>query len=298
MVKQVSVVIPSYKRRVSLLQLLASLLIEKSYILEVIVVEQGERNEKEVGRVASKLKIKLHYIYLPKPSMTHARNVGTKAAKGKYLLFLDDDVLPKKGFIGEHLKHFSDLTVAATTGRVVTAGEAEDPDSRQVGRVGYFGQVSGGFSSTIMQEVDTVVGCNMCWRKDVYEKLGGVDERFTGNAIREETDLSLRAKKAGYKIIFEPRAEVIHTRAKSGGARKTEGRLRWYFDFFSNQTYFFLKHRSTIMLPIFLCTKIEWTAKCMFGFGREVSIRSIQTPWTGILHGIQKYIQYRKDIGN
>lgn len=218
--------------------------------------------------------------------------MGAKVAKGNYLLFLDDDVIPKNGFQEEHLKHFSDRSVAATTGRVVTEGEAEEIDSRYVGRVGCFGEVSGGFSSTIAQVVDTAIGCNMCWRKDVYEKLGGVDERFTGNAIREETDLSLRAKKAGYKIIFEPCAEVMHVRAESGGARKTEGRLRWYFDFFSNQTYFFLKHRSKLLLPVFLCTKISWAMRCMFGFGREVSLRSIATPPSGIADGIEKYRMY------
>jgi GT2 family glycosyltransferase len=224
--------------------------------------------------------------------MTHARNVGAKAAMGKYLLFLDDDVIPKKGFIAEHLKHFSDPAVAATTGRVVTEGEKVEADQRYVGRVGCFGQVSSGYSSTVMQEVDTVVGCNMCWRKDVYEKLGGVDERFTGNAIREETDLSLRAKKAGYKIIFVPEAEVMHVRGKSGGARKTEGRMRWYFDFFSNQTYFFLKHRAAILLPVFLCTKISWVIRCMFGFGREVSLRSMVMPSSGIADGFKKYRMY------
>jgi GT2 family glycosyltransferase len=292
----VSIIIPTLHRKKSLLALLENLGLQITSTTEVIVVEQGEKHEKEVGQIASKGKYSFHYIYIPKPSMTHARNAGAKAAKGKYLVFLDDDVIPKKGFIEEHLKHFKDTSVAATTGRVVTEGEVTDDNCRRVGQVGYFGEVSGGFSSTIMQEVDTVVGCNMCWRKDVYEKLGGVDERFTGNAIREETDLSLRAKKEGYKIIFEPRAEVTHIRAISGGARKTEGRMQWYFDFFSNQTYFFLKHRMNVLLPIFLCTKILWIGKCMFGFGREVSIRSFITPWMGILNGIQKYVQYRREI--
>jgi GT2 family glycosyltransferase len=293
---QVSIVIPTFHRKKKLLGLLQSLSCQLTPTTEVIVIEQGEKNEKEVGQIALRGKLNLHYIYLPKASMTHARNVGAKVAKGKYLLFLDDDVIPKKGLLEQHLKHFSDRSVAATTGRVVTGGEPEDVDNRYVGRVGYFGQVSGGFSSTIAQEVDTVVGCNMCWRKDVYKKLGGVDERFTGNAIREETDLSLRAKKAGYKIIFEPKAEVTHVRADEGGARKTEGRLRWYFDFFSNQTYFFLKHRPNIVLPVFLCTKISWAIRCIFGFGREVSLRSMMTPWMGILNGIQKYVQYRREI--
>jgi GT2 family glycosyltransferase len=289
---EISIMIPTLHRKISLIRLLNSLSRQIGLNDEIIVVEQGDRNEQEVGRIASKQKLNLHYIYLPKPSTAHAMNIGAEAAKGKYLLFLDDDVIPKKGFIEQHVKHFKDSMVAATTGRVVTVGEENDVNNRYVGKVGCFGQVSGGFSSTIPQEVDTVVGCNMCWRKDIYLKLGGIDELFTGNAMRLETDLSLRAKKLGYKIIFEPKAEVMHMRAQSGGARKTEGRMQWYFHFLSNETYFFLKHFKKVLFPVFILTRMNWILRCMFGFGREVSVRSMVTPALGIADGFKKYRMY------
>ncbi|MCX6793873.1 MAG: glycosyltransferase, partial [Candidatus Gottesmanbacteria bacterium] len=251
--------------------------------LEIIVVVQGEKKKLNNNNG------KLHYIYLFSPSMTHARNVGARLAKGKLILFLDDDVVVRKGLIENHVKNFRDPMIAATCGRVITPGQSVEPEHRNVGRVGLLGGVSGGFSSIIRQEVDTVIGCNMCWRRDLYLRLGGVDEQFTGNALREETDLSLRAKKLGYKIMFEPRAIVEHHRAETGGARKSEGRLTWYFNFFSNETYFFLKHRSAVLLFIFLLTKIEWAGRCMFGFSREVSARSFCTPFAGMADGVRKY---------
>ena len=101
--------------------------------------------------------------------------------------------------------------------------------------------------------------------------------------------MSLRAKKAVYKILFEPKAVVNHHRAETGGARKSEGRLQWYVDLFSNETYFFLKHRLHILLPIFWLTKSEWAVRCMFGFGREVSFRSIRAPFAGMADGVRKY---------
>ncbi len=283
MIPAVSIIIPTYKRQESLQELLQSLMKEKRQDLEIIVVAQGEKKKRNNnnGRV--------RFIYLLAPSMTHARNMGAKKAKGEFILFLDDDVIIGRGLIKNHVKNFRDPIVAATCGRVITSGQPVELDCRRVGRVGLMGGVSGGFSSSIRQKVDTVIGCNMCWRRDTYFVLGGTDERFTGNALREETDLSLRAKAAGYKIIFEPNAVVQHNKAETGGARKSEARIQWYFDFFSNETYFFLKHRQQTLLPIFWVTKIEWALRCMFGFNREVSIRSLSTPFAGMMDGVRKY---------
>jgi GT2 family glycosyltransferase len=138
----------------------------------------------------------------------------------------------------------------------------------------------------------TVITCNASWRKRVFEKIEGFDENFTG-PIREDSDLSLRTRKRGYKIIFEPRATIIHARSESGGFRKTEGRLKWYFGFFKSETYFFLKHIKWYWWVIFWFVRWHWFARCMFGFGREVSWRSIKTPWLGIYHGVQTFRRWK-----
>lgn len=292
MTPDVSIIIPTYKRPIILNKLLSSLRYEREKILEIIVVSQGEK-----VNLANTLKnLPIRFVFLSKPSTTHAMNVGVRRAKGDLILFLDDDVIVRKGLIENHVKNFRDSVVPATCGRVITSGQSVEPGHRRVGRVGPLGGVSGGFSSTIWQEVDTVIGCNTCWRKSVYKKLGGMDEQFTGNAIRLESDLSLRAKTAGYKIIFEPKAVVEHHRAETGGARRSEGRLQWYFDFFSNETYFFLKHRTHVLLPIFWLTKIDWALRCMFGFGREVSARSFSTPFAGMTDGVRKYKTFLQSL--
>jgi len=288
MTPDVSIIIPTYKRKESLLRLLRSLATETGQYLEIIVVVQG----KKIYKLPQNVKV----CYLKRPNMTHARNVGAWRARGKFILYLDDDVIVRKGLIKNHIKNFRDAIVAATTGRVITSGQPVEIENRRVGRVGLLGGVSGGFSSSIRQKVDTVIGCNMCWRRETYFILGGTDERFTGNALREETDLSLRAKAVGYEIIFEPTAVLEHHRAETGGARKSEGRLQWYFDYFSNETYFFLKRRMHFLLPIFWLTKIEWAMRCMFGFGREVSIRSISTPFAGMVDGVRKYRSLLQNI--
>jgi N-acetylglucosaminyl-diphospho-decaprenol L-rhamnosyltransferase len=57
-------------------------------------------------------------------------------------------------------------------------------------------------------EVDWVTGAFMMVRRDVFEVLGGFDERFF--MYWEDSDLCLRALESGWKTMYEPRAEVIH----------------------------------------------------------------------------------------
>lgn len=201
MTEEISIIIPTYRRQESLRKLLRSLEADKRHYLEIIVVFQGERNTKRLRNVK--------VVYLDIPSTTHAMNVGVRKAKGDLILFLDDDVLARCGLIVNHIKNFSDPMVAATCGRVITTGQPVKPKYRNVGHVGPLGGVSDGFSSTIRQDVDTVIGCNTCWRKSVYKKLGGMDEQFTGNAIRLETDLSLRTKNSVTKLYLNPRRLLI-----------------------------------------------------------------------------------------
>lgn len=285
----VSVVIPTYKRKESLVRLLKSLKTEVNSSIEVIIVEQIFNNGNEYKKVSKKQETNLEYLFLKEASTSKAKNYGVGKSKGEYILFLDDDVIAKKGLIINHLSNFQNNNICAVVGRCITIGQQVEPERQDVGRITFLGKFTDGFSSTIKQEVDTVIGCNAFWRKDVFNKINGFDEQFTGNAMREESDLSLRARKLGFKIMYDPKAEVEHLREETGGNRKTEGRMFWYFHFFSNETYFFLKHRSKFIVPIILLTRWEWMLKCMFGFGREVSIRSITTPFLGVYDGYRKY---------
>lgn len=288
----VSIVTPTLKRKNNIIKLLNSLNTEKKWIKEIIIVEQVDNNQSKFKEVAKQNSISLKYTFLPTKSTSKAKNIGATQATGEIILFLDDDVVATKKLIQNHIQNYTDPSVAAVCGRSITTGQEVEESRTDTGRISNLGTFSDGYSSTVKQEIDTVIGCNASWRKSVFNEIGGFDEQFTGNAMREESDLSLRAKKVGYKILFEPKALVYHTREPTGGARKTEGRLQWYYDFFSNEVYFFLKHRHIVLLPIYLIKKTEWAIRCMLGFGREVSIRSFVTPMLGVLDGLRKYRRY------
>lgn len=70
-----------------------------------------------------------------------------------------------------------------------------------------------------LMECDYVIGC--CWllKKSIFEELGGFDPDYYIN--HWEVDYCLRAKKNGYKIIYEPRAVALH-KIPSMGTRNPE----------------------------------------------------------------------------
>jgi GT2 family glycosyltransferase len=90
----------------------------------------------------------------------------------------------------------------------------------------------------------------MSFRKDVFIKCGSFDTRFSGNAVREDTDMSIRLRRSGYTITYIPQAAVIHYMDNTGGTRAAASETYWH-TIFKNQCYFYLKNfnysRLTIM---------------------------------------------------
>jgi GT2 family glycosyltransferase len=65
------------------------------------------------------------------------------------------------------------------------------------------------------KEVDFITGCALMIKKEVINKIGLLDERFF--AFYEDSDWCLRAKKAGYKIIYVPFGGVWHIKSATAG---------------------------------------------------------------------------------
>lgn len=66
-------------------------------------------------------------------------------------------------------------------------------------------------------EVDWVSGACMVIRRDVMQAVGAFDERFF--LYWEDTDLCRRIRDAGWKVVYLPEAEVIHSVGKSSSTR-------------------------------------------------------------------------------
>ncbi len=293
----ISIIIPTYNRDEPLRNTLKCCFSQAYLDYEIIIVDQSDKKFPEKEKFLEANKKHVHLFFSSPPNAALARNIGIKKSKGDIIIFLDDDVVFGKDLIRNHVGAYVSDRIGARAGRVVTEGQIIESKKSNAGRITWFGKFTDGFSSTIGQEVQTVITCNASWRKDVLVKIGYFDENFSG-PLREDSDLSLRTIRAGYKIVFEPKASVVHKRAETGGFRKSEGRLKWYFGFFKGETYFFLKHRPKFLVPVILLTRIKWALRCMFGFGREVSRKSISTPLAGITEGIKTYRRWKNENRN
>jgi len=88
-------------------------------------------------------------------------------------------------------------------------------------------------------ETPFATGCCMLIRKEVVEKIGLLDEKYF--LYFEDVDYSLRAKKAGFKIVYFPKAHLWHKNAASSG--KPGSATHVYYQT-RNRLYFGFKYAS------------------------------------------------------
>jgi GT2 family glycosyltransferase len=136
-------------------------------------------------------------------------NRGVAAAHGDIVVLLNTDVRPTKGFLVPLMKHFSDPQVFAVgcleeshdLGGIVLRGRGEARWRR-----GFFIHTKGNVAG---HDTAWVSGGSGAFRRSIWNILGGMDELFNP-FYWEDIDLSYRARKAGYRLDFEPKARVGH----------------------------------------------------------------------------------------
>ena len=97
-----------------------------------------------------------------------------------------------------------------------------------------------------VEEVAQVTGCCFLIKEQVLRSIGLLDEGYF--CYWEETDYCLRAKRAGYKIVYIPKAKVWHKGGQSG--KKIRGLSRYYTT--RNRFKFMKKHATKWQYRCFL----------------------------------------------
>jgi len=145
------------------------------------------------------------------PGLSEARNAGIEAARADKLVFLDDDSIPGEDFLAAASEALEENPVVA--GRVLHPGAGVVSQFRGGYDRGeerhYVEPVEGSFR----RGATGLTGCNMAFRREVFETVGGFDERFEWG--HEETDLARRAVAAGYRVLYDPDMVVSHWYADS-----------------------------------------------------------------------------------
>jgi GT2 family glycosyltransferase len=103
-------------------------------------------------------------------------------------------------------------------------------------------------------DVPSLIGAAIMVRREVLETLTGFDERFF--FFLEETDLCVRVKGIGYRVVFLPEAKVIHLQGKTVGKNWVKGRIEYNISLYK----FIKKHHG---LPYYTFFKVIRFFKCL-----------------------------------
>jgi GT2 family glycosyltransferase len=90
----------------------------------------------------------------------------------------------------------------------------------------------------IAHECDWISGASLMVRKEVFEEIGLLDEKYF--LYFEEVDFCTRARKAGWEIWFVPESRVVHLEGSSTGIKQTARRRPQYW--YDSRRRYFVKH--------------------------------------------------------
>jgi len=195
-----SIIIPLYQRTDWIVKTLENLQKQDfKGTFEVIVVDDGSPNETEIrdALTTSPTQNTLNLLHIRNRHAGPAasRNYGVQHASGRILLFLDDDSVPEKTWLKEMMNSFQQENQPAIVSGLILSYDRQNAFPLLLEKTVYAGK--------------HWATCNISYRKDVLEELGGFDETFPESSW-EDNDLGIRAKWAGYKYVYNRNAIVYH----------------------------------------------------------------------------------------
>ncbi len=149
------------------------------------------------------------HVHDPQPGKCRVQNRAIAEARGEIIVCLDDDLTVSPGYVAAVERFFADHPeFAAMKGRVLPAANA----AAAAGALACYLDLPIVDHGERVIEVRGVLGANMAFRESALAKVGLFDERLGPGAAghEEETEMSARLRRAGFRIGYAPEALVYH----------------------------------------------------------------------------------------
>lgn len=210
----------------------------------------------------------------------HSRNEGILRARGDIIAFVDDDSIVQPGWMRNLVADYSSPQIGGVGG-LVLAPEQTARLGGAIPRITQTGSVVGDFDVMTASpvEVDHLRGCNMSFRREALEKVGGFDTLLDQSNFRDETDVCVGVRHAGFKLIYDPRVAVQHLYSAKEGFERDEWKDRkHYYSIVKNSAYFRLKH--FLRLKTLIAVFIGGPALALIRNARRQGARGFLLTWT------------------
>lgn len=221
---------------------------------EIIVVDSESTGKLKENKSYRLLKSKENLGF------TGGNNLGMRSAKGRYVLLLNSDTLVEENILSPMIEWMdNNPKIGISTCKLKNRDGSVQPTG------GYFPTLLSVFSWMMIQdlpfvdniippfhpkvrfynsekELDWVTGAFLLVKREVIDKIGYLDEDYF--MYTEDTDYCFRAKKTGWKVIYNPKWSITHF----GGASS----IKEYplLSEFKNVKLFYKKHYPSWQYPI------------------------------------------------
>ena len=153
---------------------------------------------------------------------------GAAAARGEFLVFLNNDTLVTSGWLEALRRTFDDIPGTGLAGAKLLY-----PDGRLQEAGGVIWHDASGWNYgkfddpdhpkyNFAREVDYCSGACLMVRRALFQHLGGFDTEFKP-AYYEDTDLAFKIRHAGQKVIYQPLARIVHHEGLTSGRSVRSG---------------------------------------------------------------------------
>lgn len=233
----ISIIIPNKDEKDTLEKCLRSIEEKSTYKnYEIIILENNSVTE-EIFAYYEELKKKPHIrVAVWEGDFNYAaiNNYGASLAKGRYLLFLNNDIevispdwmeemlgncqRPEVGAVGAKL-YYPDGTIQHAGCIIGIGGIAGHMFVGMSGeRTGYLHKAS------IQQDLSAVTAACMMMEAEVFHQAGGFTEKLA--VAFNDIDLCLKVRRLGPLVVYDPYVEMYHYESKSRGAEDDKGKVR------------------------------------------------------------------------